>query len=385
MLSPWPAPLLEPNRTILIAAASARAATVLARRAGYEPLVVDFFADADMCDAASAHLLARDGLDHGFSSDFLLPALETLAHGKTPLGLVYGAGFEDRPDLLEAIGARWRLLGNPAEVVRRVKDPMALASLCAQLGITHPQTRMSRPADCGNWLRKAIGGSGGTHVLPAEGASEHDPGAYYQRIAAGDPISVLFLGDGREAHIIGASRQWTAPARYEPFRFGGCLRPAGLGRRLDATLEAIVHALTRACGLVGSNSLDLLVDGETATLVEINPRPGATLDIYEDDRGSLFHAHVEACLGRLPKHEFRCDGAAAAAIAYVRHPIVSVPRLDWPEWTADRQRPTTSLAANDPLCTVKAQAADPAGARALVDVRAEIIQTLATVRKDIFS
>jgi predicted ATP-grasp superfamily ATP-dependent carboligase len=368
----------------LIAAASARALAGAARRAGYAPLVADFFGDLDTCEAASAHHVVEDGLDFGFRAETLLPALEALADRTEPIGFVYGAGFEDRADLLEAIGARWRILGNPPEVVRRVKDPMALAALCAKLGIAHPETRMSRPVDDQGWLSKSIGGSGGAHVAPASAFPGDDEGIYFQRIAAGDPVSILCLGDGAEARVIGASRQWAAPACGEPFRYGGCLRPAELSPKLIRRLDQTARALTRAGGLAGLNSIDLLLAGDKVTLLEINPRPGATLDLFEDARGSLFSAHVEACLGRLPRDRFQFGGAAAAAIAYARREIPSMPRLDWPDWTADRQRPKTNLHADAPLCTIKAAAADPTRARALVDERRNfILDTIDTFREGI--
>lgn len=382
--SPLRAPSPEPRATILIAAASARALAGAARRAGYEPLVADFFGDLDTCEAASAHRVVEDGLEVGFRAEMLLPALEALAGRSDPIGFVYGAGFEDRAELLDAIGERWRLLGNPSEVVRRVKDPMALAALCGRLGIAHPETRMSRPDDDAGWLSKSIGGSGGTHVAPASACRGADEGLYFQRIAAGDPVSVLFVGDGADAHVIGASRQWAAPARGEPFRYGGCLRPAELSPKLTQVLDETARALTRACGLAGLNSIDLLLSGDKVTLLEINPRPGATLDLFEDDLGSLFSAHVEACLGRLPRDRFHFGGAAAAAIAYARREIPSMPRLDWPEWTADRQRPRTNLHEDAPLCTIKAFADDPTHARALVDERRNfILDTIDTFREGI--
>lgn len=368
-LSPLRAPLPEPHAAILIAAASARALAGAARRAGYEPLVIDVFGDIDTCESASAHRLVEDGLDLGFRRETLLPALAALCDRDEPIGLVYGAGFEDRPDLLDDIGARWKLLGNPPEVVRRVKDPVALAALCERLGLPHPETRLSRPSDCESWLSKSIGGSGGAHVAQASAPREGEEAIYYQRIASGDPISILCLGDGADARVIGASRQWAEPARGEPFRYGGCLRPALLSPRLSQRLDEMARTVTRACGLAGLNSIDLLVNGEDFTLLEINPRPGATLDIFEDDRGSLFRAHVEACLGRLPDDRYHLEGAAAAAVAYARRAIVSMPRLDWPEWAADRQRPHTTLAAGTPLCTIKAWADAPSRARALVDER----------------
>src|ERR1700730_16650769 len=100
------------NGTVLIAAASGRALAASARRAGYLPLVVDFFGDQDTLAAAGAHVRVDPGNGRGMDADALLAACETLVTARDPCGAVYGTGFEDRPDLLARIAQRWPLVGN---------------------------------------------------------------------------------------------------------------------------------------------------------------------------------------------------------------------------------------------------------------------------------
>lgn len=373
MPSLLPAKLPECGATILIAAASGRALAAAAWRAGYKPLVVDFFGDLDTRGFCAATRLIEDGLESGFTEGSLIALLEALAKVKAPCGFVYGAGFEDRAELLEASAGRWPLFGNNADVVRSVKDPFRLAELCASLSIPHPEISAHAPRECEHWLIKWAGGSGGSHVAPATTSCANGDNIYFQRIVKGDPVSVLFLADGSKAKVVGLSRQWAAPAPGEPFRFGGGLRPADLSRSAEDKLREAAKAVTAACGLRGLNSIDFLVDSGAATLIEINPRPGATLDIFEDPKGFLFQAHLSSCLGRLPEAALTFTGAAAAAIAYTRREISSMPALDWPHWASDRQKAHSALRPHDPLCTVKARAAKPSRARALVDQRTNMI------------
>lgn len=371
--SPSPVRSSSAGPAILIAAASGRALAAAARRAGFRPLVADFFDDLDTRALAEENCLVADGLHSGFVSRTLIAALEALAEGRRPIGIVYGAGFEDRTEVLEDLARRWTLFGNPPGVARQVKDPDALAALCASLEIAHPEIRKDMPDDPANWLVKSVGGSGGAHVAAAGTWRRDDENVYFQRIAPGDPVSILFVANGVDAQVLGFSRQWPAPTPDEPFRFGGSLRPAELAPGLEGRLTRLAKAVARASRLGGLNSIDLLVDGDNATLIEINPRPGATLDIFEDRAGSLFQAHIDGCLGRLPDWTLEFDGAAAAGIAYVRGPIASAPALDWPDWAADRQKPQSALESNDPFCTVKAQAALPSQARRLMDERTAFI------------
>ncbi|MGH6857890.1 MAG: ATP-grasp domain-containing protein, partial [Methylocella sp.] len=342
----------ESGAAILIAASSGRALAAAARRAGFRPLAADFFDDSDTRGFCAANRLIAGGLDSGFQGESLIAALESLTEGEAPCGLVYGAGFEDRAGLLEVIARRWTLFGNPPAVVRRVKDPVRLAELCAAANIPHPKISARMPRDRQHWLVKSAGGSGGGHVAPAGAFRAGGEKIYFQRIAAGEPVSILFLADGAKARMVGSSRQWTAPAPGEPFRFGGSLRPADLTPGLETELRRAAEAITAACGLRGLNSIDFLVEGGEYTLIEVNPRPGATLDIFEDRGGTLFRAHMDACLGRLPRRPLAFAGAAAAGIAYARREISSMPEFDWPSWTSDRQKARSGLRPHDPLCTI---------------------------------
>jgi predicted ATP-grasp superfamily ATP-dependent carboligase len=368
-----PATLPERGAAILIAGASGRQLAAAARRAGYRPLVADFYGDLDTLDFCEAAQVADRGLEFGFTQDNLFPLLDSLAANGAPCGFVYGAGFEDRTRLLEAIGGRWPLLGNLPDVVRRVKDPFQLAELCSALSIAHPEVSAQLPCDSADWLAKSAGGSGGCHVAPAVSSNGKDKNVYFQRFAKGEPASILFLADGAKAQAVGVSRQWTSPRPGEPYRFGGSLRPAGLPAAAEERMREAAETVTAACGLRGLNSIDFLAEERAITLIEINPRPGATLDIFEHPQGLLFEAHLRACLGELPEAPLRFSGAAAASIAYARRKIDSMPALDWPSWAADRQKPKTTLCQHDPVCTVKARAATPSRARALVNQRMDSI------------
>ena len=166
--------------SLLIASVSARALAEAARRAGFTPLVADFFADADTQDAAHA-CRKLTGLARGFRWRSLYPALCALAElAPSPvLGLVYGSGFEDRPELLRLISRRWPLLGTGASAVARLKSPEDFFATLDRLGIAHPPTQSEPPARGGKWLAKKRGGAGGSHIVPSRHARAKAD-AYFQ-------------------------------------------------------------------------------------------------------------------------------------------------------------------------------------------------------------
>jgi uncharacterized protein len=358
---------------VLIAAISGRALAASARRGGYVPLVTDFFGDEDTLALAHAHVRLDAGRARGMDADELLDALAALAAPRQPAGTVCGTGFEDRPELLARVAQRWRLLGNGPDTVARLKDPLAFAALCRACDIPHPLTSATPPADPSGWLAKRRGGAGGTHVtMVAAGTADAMP-RYFQRRVRGAPVSALVLAAGGRAMVLGFSAQWSAPLPERPFRYGGAVRPAALAPDMAVALTDAVQRLVSAVPLIGLNSADFLVDGDAFWLLEINPRPGATLDIFEPAETSLFALHMAATGGVLPTRPPILTGAAATAIAYAPRDIHPVPAMDWPEWTADRQTAGTTVKAGEPVCTVLARAPDADAARELVDQRTAAI------------
>ncbi len=358
------------NGAVLIAAASGRALAASARRGGYVPLVADFFADQDTVAVAQAHVRLESAGGARMGADELLAALETLAAGRAPCGVVWGTGFEDRPELLAEIARHWPLLGNGPETVACVKDPAAFAQLCRRCEVPHPEISLTRPGAVAGWVAKRAGGAGGVHIRVEPDASGTERGYYFQRRVRGTPVSALLLADGRRIQLLGFSSQWPSPAPGQPFRYGGAVRPAPLGRATAATMADALRRLVASTGLVGLNSFDFLVDGDDFHLLEVNPRPGASFGLFEPMGGSLFAWHVTACRGELPHALPSFDAAKAGAIVYSDREIAIMPPLDWPDWTADRPRAGSSVASGAPLCTVIASAACAERARSLVEERA---------------
>lgn len=361
--------------SVLIAALSGRAAAASAARAGFAPLVADLFGDDDLRGLASASRRVAGDLARGFDEDSLLAALCNLgkAAGDAPIGFVYGAGFEDRPGLLARIGERWPLIGNSPETVAAVKDPWRLAEVLADIGIAHPQIGTQARFAPG-WLLKRRGGAGGTHI------NRGGVGSYAQRRVEGRSVSALFLGHAGGAEVIGFSDQWTAPAPAQPFRFGGAATPADIDDALAGELAQAAGKLVDAFGLRGLNSADFIVGPQGWWLIEINPRLGATLDLFDAD-SALFAAHVAASRGeRLPRVGAP-PGGRALQLVYTPDAIPAIPRIDWPDWVADRPPAGLAVPAETPLCTILASANEACEARRLCELRAgDVLKILGLYR-----
>jgi predicted ATP-grasp superfamily ATP-dependent carboligase len=364
---------------VLIASLSGRALAACARRGGYRPLVADLFGDLDTRDAAEAWERVPGSLGYGFDPPALLGALDRLAAGRAVIGVVTGTGFEDRPAVLRALAQRHTLLGNPPDIVTAMKDPVSFAALCARAGMPHPEISHALPEE-GAWLRKRIGGMGGAHIVAAPSRPLAGAGEYYQCRVAGEPISAAFLAAGGACRILAFTRQWADPGSRRPFRYGGAVRPALLPPGRAAEISAALARLVALTELRGLNSADFLVRPDGFDLLEINPRPGATLEILADRDGTLFRMHIDACAGNLPDAASPLiwpRAAAAAAIVYARTGLTIPADFVWPDWSTDRRPPATAIARGLPLCGVWAEADDAQSAENLVrDRGADILARL---------
>jgi predicted ATP-grasp superfamily ATP-dependent carboligase len=183
--------------------------------------------------------------------------------------------------------------------------------------------------------------------------------------------------------VLGFSEQWTDGHGMATFRYGGCVGPLALPAALGAAIAAACDAIAGALGLVGLNSLDLLVDGERWHVIEVNPRPGASLDILDGERGaSLWRLHLDAVAGRLPSWPPAAPAASrAAAVVYAPRRLVVPAKMAWPSWSADRGPAGTIIDRGEPVCTVRAEAATMSAARARVEDRgARLLAQLAAAR-----
>jgi len=369
--------------TVLIAAFSGRALAQSARRAGYEPLVADAFGDLDMREAAADFRVIDGAVQKGFRTKPLVAALDDLIQSaeRPPIGLVLGSGFEDKPRLVAALGSRYRLLGSDAATLHACKDPSKFFATLDRLHIAHPETQTAPPADTRDWISKRVGGSGGRHIRICRGRQNARPRRYFQKLLEGERLSIggLFAirATGGGGCLVAVTRQWMSPTAEQPFRFGGAVSRPDVDRDLYARLASSASSAATILNLVGMASFDFIVSGGSHYLLEVNPRPGASLDVLDEEDGYLFSAHVAAWNGDYFSSCARpARPARAAAILHAdRGPIV-LGDAPWPEWSADRGAPGSFVPKGAPLATAFAEAPTADAAEALARARLAELEDL---------
>lgn len=342
---------------MLIVATSGRALAQSAARSGYSSVVLDCFADFDTRLIAETATNVADGSGLGLEGYRLLETAERLSPPADTDAMVYGAGFEDDPVLLERFAQRYRVCGNPPETIRLVKDPLTLFPLLDQAGLNYPDTRLDPPESNDGWLVKRIGGAGGMHVRRC-GTRPFEPGRdYFQRAVPGTVCSALFLADRQRAQIIGISEALPPGDGFaSPFAYSGAISHAAVAPAIREELSHKLDMLVAMIGLVGLNGIDFVVDVDSFLVLELNPRPTATLELYDADVASgLLDAHVSACLGEPVSVKQQWGPVRGHAIVFARSRL-RVP-ANWrpAPWCSDVPHPDSLLAPGTPICSVHAE------------------------------
>lgn len=363
---------------LVVAAVSARMMAEAAARDGFEVVALDLFGDADTRRAAFAFLPIGEPPSLHIDAARVLAALADLAVRGDVAGWVAGSGFEGRPELL-AQGARLLpLIGTAADAVRRVRDPTLFFGFLAAQGIAHPPVQATRPVDPVGWLMKDARACGGWHIRRAARLGDTTEHHYFQLEIAGVAMSATFIANGLDAVILGFNELIVRPLAGRPFVYCGVVGPVSVPDAVAHRVRAAVRTITTEFVLYGLCSLDFMLDGTQISVLEINPRPPASMALY----AGVMRMHVRACQdGELP-------GARPASLRVNGHQIVFARRpLVLDERTAagladageahDLPAAGVRFDACDPVCSVSASGADAAQTKAVLDQRCQqLLKTL---------
>jgi len=409
---------------LLLIGTSARVLLESAQRGGYRAAALDGFCDREVMmaaiDARRVRLRGEGGLDDAA----LAAAIKDLGrvHAKTLKAVVAGSGMEGCAAAFAAIrqsGLPW--CGNAPECFQHAarkavhKSPRLHAAAVSTIADRGPP-----------YLYKSANGSGGVHIVPARYRGTGEPSrqngrghqqdcrpsyrpSYRQSYLSAMSISHLFLAAGKQIQTVGFSTQWHVkhnPAR--PFCFGGAINAHSLSETAITQAEAVAQELNQKLNLKGLNNIDYLYDGSKLYFLELNPRPSATMALYDSDYpGGLLHAHIEACqrntLAESIREASKRTGKAvsqaaskeagktpspirAFAILYAARATHLPASFEWPNAAKDvpaENRAGYYFEKNAPLCTLPIEADDTRTALSGVqkmtrELQAQIVATQCT-------
>jgi len=281
--------------TLAVLGASARSLVQSAIRGGMATRAADRFVDADLLEACPSAIRIEDYPDG---------RVRVIRHFSGS-AWCYVGGLENRPDLIERLADIGPLAGSPAAAASRVRDPDWLASRCSSVGCPMPETHRSPdglPLD-GRFLVKPLGRAGGHGIAVWRGGEPPPAPSIWQRRIAGSPCSAAFVTDRGTTTLLMTTRQligwpptrsgsseadsfaWTGATTFDP------------GRSVTDAVAMLGRCIAAEAGLVGLFGIDFLIDdGGAVVPIEVNPRPTASMELWDRATGSSHAAaHVAAC------------------------------------------------------------------------------------------
>jgi|GEM_PF-344649 predicted ATP-grasp superfamily ATP-dependent carboligase len=314
---------------ILIVGGSTRAAADSVRRAGWQPVCADLFADLDL--RRTAEVIPVRCYPESLPEDVAKVRAD---------GWFYCGALENRPDIItEMLSNAARLgplLGTAPEALSLVRNPHWLMDQLRQFGIRVLDLADSSrpPVPDGTWLQKPLASAGGRSIRIWDRAAINNPFLephYFQRRVDADGFSAIFrLENGKIDWLGAASEIEPNSACHPPARFSYCgsrgpLRKIPFNREKTVTsverfqifhcenrrdrasnriavrgsavfqatiqqqLTAIAKTLARNVpGLRGLVGLDFRIENNTVWLLEVNPRYTASIEVLELTSGRSF-------------------------------------------------------------------------------------------------
>jgi predicted ATP-grasp superfamily ATP-dependent carboligase len=350
-------------------------------RAGHDVVALDRFGDFDLQRMCRSVSVLRDlGGRGGMAA--LVDAAEEIA---VP-SVIYGAGLENQPALVARLASGRRLLGCAPETLERVRDPAKLGGSLQAAGLAYPSTFTAADAPLRaersrRWLRKPVRGGGGRGVREWRGGTL-DGAVMVQEHISGLACSAAAVADRRSAVLLGVSEQligqrWLGARGYA---WCGSVVPPRLGDEervaLAAEAQAVCAHLASAFELCGLFGVDLVWDGERAWVVEVNPRPTASLECIEAAHEvDVFAAHLDGCDGRLPPVAPGARRAAGKAVLFATRDVRVGDTRGWPaRGIRDVPHPRERIAAGHPVCTLVSVQESPEAVVADLEARAAALR-----------
>ncbi|MEZ6061261.1 MAG: ATP-grasp domain-containing protein [Planctomycetaceae bacterium] len=301
--------------SIILAGASVRSLAESALAAGFDPVCVDLFGDADLPAA---------GTDQGFRlrhcriDDFAdLPRVLTGFDRRLPM--IWSGGLENHPDLLAEIAAARPVAGPDAESLRRVRNPLELCRVLTEAGCDVPAVRTAGEFGAGlqadEWLIKPLRGAGGIGIRrlgdspqPNRKRPTGTSDCYLQQFVEGIPISAMFWATDAGTSLVGTCLQLAGESAFGAtgFQFCGNFGPLNPDDDLHVQIMRCGDEIAKSFAVQGCFGVDFVVRNSRAFFIEVNPRITASHEIPEFCRSpdwNTIDAQLRAFDLLPPKHD----------------------------------------------------------------------------------
>jgi len=270
--------------TIAVVGFSARAAAQSAKRQGFKVVAVDLCADRDLLEDCSAHYR----LDNPNWPDAMASKHPTAT-------LLLTGGMEHRTAWVDRCHSHSERFGSTGVQLQSMRKLANWAKWAAASDLGWPKTMSveefeSQPIlSVGNsdWLVKPFQSGGGIEIGTIDFDVRNQPlnreSVYIQQRMAGETIGVTFLSSLFGSTFIGATAAWAteSSATDRRYVYRGSYGPIPLSKNNVEKLQRFAAIAGRESGLLGVWQADFLLHEGELTLLEINPRWSASMDLLD--------------------------------------------------------------------------------------------------------
>lgn len=347
--------------TLLVIANSGRMLAQAAYKAGYKAIVVDCFADTDTQAFAYQFYQVKS-----LAIEDIRTLVKSLKHQCNYC--VYGSGFEAYQDSLFFLSRHFQLLGNTPQIFAALHNKYDFFQRLQKLRILFPEVFFSKKTLRNSYksspylLKKAFCSQGGLDIEPVKRfkLERQNKSAYYQAYLKGQAMSALFIANGKHANVLGFNTQWISSLNIQqPFAFCGIINHANLGCWQRQILKNWINQLTASYELYGLCSLDFVFYKHQCYVLEINPRPPASMQLYDS---MLLNLHIQACTHKLKNFQNTQKPNnlhTAYQIVYAPRKIVISEGMNWPSNSCDLPKARTIIHKGQPICSMIATGKSP--------------------------
>ncbi|MCK5830547.1 MAG: ATP-grasp domain-containing protein [Methylococcales bacterium] len=319
----------------------------MAKKAGYDVVVIDCFSDVDTqvdsLECIKVKTLSIKQIEPAFC---LLNSRYKLAYA------IYGSGFEFYSSSLKFLHQKIKVLGNTLEAYSAIQDKTFFFSKLKQLNIPFPDISFQAPEYNDGWLVKPMRGEGGLGIKKYKGLVESSETCYWQRFINGISMSVLFVSDGSSFEICGFHKQLITSVGEFDFIFSGIISQPELNDKVKSQLNVWIASLVTEFSLKGLNSIDFILKNDCCYILEINPRPSASMQLYND---GLIDKHMSSSLQNALGSISNLKEYRAYQVVFAETDTIINNDIQWPEWLVDRPHDGSLIHTGLPICSIIAR------------------------------
>lgn len=265
---------------VILIGASTRALAFSCLRADVQPFCVDLFADSDLQAVADVSIVS--------AVEYPQTLANVVRQFPSHWPVIYTGGIENHPQTYLSILMQRPVWGytHPHPLHgQSIRNPKFLDSIAAKHGIHRPKHLWKREPEKGDWLIKPLSSSGGRGIHRWTTGKPVGRACYLEEFLPGDAWSAIFVSLHKETRLIGCSRQLNGtPWLHAPTQFSYCgnIGPQTLDCSIQNQLQKLGKILSKEDPfLSGIFGIDFILKDNLVSLIEVNPRYTASVELLE--------------------------------------------------------------------------------------------------------